>query len=136
MPDPVNRSKEQDNNSKPPDMRRRLDNVKARIDKMSPEGEKVLPNMSATGTNRPSGGRAMQIGSELIAGVVAGGLVGYGLDVWWGTKPLWFLIFFLLGIVAGLLNVLRTARKMQKERDEMIAHGRLDLGQDMPDDGD
>ena len=123
-----------ESNGEPADMRQRLDNVKARINKMSPQDEKALPNTNGIGTKRQTDGRALQIGSDLIGGVVVGGLIGYGLDVWRGTKPLWFLTFFLLGMMAGLLNVLRTARKLQKERDELVKRGELDIGHDLTDD--
>ncbi len=117
----------------PDEMQQRLDDVQNRIDKMSPDDEKNLPNGKGLGTKRQSSGRALQVGSDLIAGVVAGGMMGYGLDVWFGTKPLWLIVFLMLGIVAGLANVLRSARILQKEQSELVAQGKMDLGQDLPD---
>ena len=52
-------------------------------------------------------GLAMRAGVELVAGVAVGAGVGYGLDMWLETSP-WFLIFcFVVGAVAGMLNVYR-----------------------------
>ncbi len=121
---------------KPKEMQQRLNDVQNRIDKMSPKNEKNLPNGKGVGTKRSSGGRALQVGSDLIAGVVVGGLIGYGLDVWFESKPLWLIVFFMLGILAGLANVLRSARILQKEQNERVAQGKMDLGQDLPDAGD
>ena len=52
-------------------------------------------------------GYAMRIGVELVAGVLAGALVGYALDQWLGTRPWLFLVCFLLGAVAGFVNIYR-----------------------------
>jgi ATP synthase protein I len=45
--------------------------------------------------------------TELVAAVVVGGGLGVGLDKWLGTWPWLFLLFFILGFAAGVLNVLR-----------------------------
>ncbi len=58
-------------------------------------------------------GVAFRIATELVAGVVVGGLIGWLLDSWLGTKPVLLVIFFVLGAAAGILNVMRTAHQMQ-----------------------
>jgi ATP synthase protein I len=57
-------------------------------------------------------GKAFQLSVELVAGVFVGGLIGWFLDNWLGTSPLFLLIFLLLGIAAGFLNVIRATRAM------------------------
>jgi ATP synthase protein I len=57
-------------------------------------------------------GKAFQLAVELVAGVFVGGLIGWALDGWLGTSPLFLLVFLLLGIAAGFLNVIRAARAM------------------------
>ena len=60
-------------------------------------------------------GSAFRLGTELVAAVVVGTIIGFILDNWFDTKP-WFIItFFFIGVVAGILNVIRVANKMQKE---------------------
>lgn len=54
-------------------------------------------------------GLALRLGLDFVAGVVVGVGIGLLLDWWWGTRPLMMVIFFLLGAVAGTLNVIRTA---------------------------
>ena len=56
-------------------------------------------------------GRGMKIAAELIGGVIAGGAIGWFLDRWLGTKPWLFIVFFLLGTAAGMLNIIRQAGK-------------------------
>ena len=60
-------------------------------------------------------GSAFKLGTELVAAEAVGTIIGFILDNWFGTKPWLIIIFFFLGAVAGLLNVIRTANRMQKE---------------------
>jgi len=60
-------------------------------------------------------GSALKLGTELVAAVVVGTIIGFILDSWFDTKPWLIIIFFFLGAVAGMLNVIRTANRMQKE---------------------
>ena len=49
----------------------------------------------------------------MVAAVVVGTIIGFILDNWFGTKPWLILIFFFVGVVAGILNVIRSAKDMQ-----------------------
>ena len=60
-------------------------------------------------------GSAFKLGSELVAAVAVGSIIGFILDSWFDTKPWLIIIFFFLGAAAGILNVIRTANQMQKE---------------------
>ena len=60
-------------------------------------------------------GNAFKLGTELVAAVGVGTIIGFILDTWFGTKPWLIIIFFFLGAAAGMLNVFRTANRMQKE---------------------
>ena len=60
-------------------------------------------------------GSAFKLGTELVASVAVGTIIGFILDTWFDTKPWLIIIFFFLGAAAGLLNVIRTANRMQKE---------------------
>ena len=60
-------------------------------------------------------GSAFRLGTELVAAVAVGTIIGFILDNWFGTKPWFIIIFFLLGVIAGILNVFRVAKKMQEE---------------------
>jgi ATP synthase protein I len=56
--------------------------------------------------------RALRTSTELLGGIVVGSAIGYGLDRWLGNeKPWFFIVFFLLGACAGILNIVRTAAK-------------------------
>ena len=50
-----------------------------------------------------------RLSSELIAGVVVGAAIGWGFDRLLSTSPFGFIVFVLLGFVAGVVNVRRAA---------------------------
>ena len=60
-------------------------------------------------------GNAFKLGTELVAAVVVGTIIGFILDNWFDTKPWLIIIFFFLGSIAGIMNVIKTANRMQKE---------------------
>ena len=46
---------------------------------------------------------------------MVGGLIGWQLDVWLGTKPAFLIVFFMLGVAAGVWNVIRVTSPMQRK---------------------
>ena len=62
-------------------------------------------------------GNAFKLGTELVAAVVVGTIIGFILDSWFDTKPILIIIFFLIGVVAGITNVFRSAKNMQKHEE-------------------
>ena len=59
-------------------------------------------------------GTAFKMSTELVSAVVVGTIIGFILDNWFGTKPWLILIFFFVGVIAGITNVIKSAKKMQK----------------------
>jgi len=51
---------------------------------------------------------------ELVSGLGIGFAIGYGLDVLFGTLPLFLVVFVLLGFAAGVRVMMRTAGEFQK----------------------
>jgi ATP synthase protein I len=51
--------------------------------------------------------RLSTVGLSLVAATAIGLLIGYGLDKWLGTGPWLTMMFVLLGIAAGFLNLFR-----------------------------
>jgi len=66
------------------------------------------------GSNAASLGKALKISTELVAAVAVGATIGFLLDNWFGTKPILIICFFFMGVAAGIINVFRSAKKMQK----------------------
>ena len=65
-------------------------------------------------TNSSNLGSAFKISTEFVAAVVVGSIIGFILDNLFGTKPWLIIIFFIIGVIAGMLNVIRSAKLMQK----------------------
>jgi ATP synthase protein I len=58
---------------------------------------------------------------ELVAGLVIGFGIGYGLDALFGTSPFLLVLFILLGFAAGVNVMLRTARELQRNQADQSA---------------
>lgn len=62
--------------------------------------------------SRTALGLAFRIGLELVVAVVVGTVVGWALDAWLGTRPWLAIVFFFLGVGAGMVNVWRAVTGM------------------------
>ena len=67
--------------------------------------------------NTSSLGAALKLSTEMVAAVLVGSIIGFILDNWFDSKPWLTIIFFFVGATAGILNVIRTAKLMQKNND-------------------
>jgi ATP synthase protein I len=77
---------------------------------------KLKKTISSSGDEKGSFmGFAFKIGTELVAAVAVGTIIGFILDTWFGTKPWLIIIFFFLGAAAGMFNVIKAANQMQKK---------------------
>ena len=65
-------------------------------------------------SNVASLGKALKISTELVAAVVVGTTLGFILDNWFDTRPWLTISFFFMGVVAGILNVIKSAKNMHK----------------------
>ena len=71
-------------------------------------------NLEGKNQNTSNIGSAFKLSTELVAAVVVGTIIGFILDKTFGTKPWLILIFFFVGVIAGITNVIKSAKKMQK----------------------
>ena len=67
------------------------------------------------GSNAASLGKALKISTELVAAVAVGTTIGFLLDSWFDIKPLLTICFFFMGVAAGILNVFKSAKKMNEK---------------------
>ena len=77
--------------------------------------KKILEkNLYNKNDNPSSIGAAFKLSTELVAAVAVGTIIGFIFDKTFGTKPWFILIFFFVGVIAGITNVIRSAKKMQE----------------------
>lgn len=103
--------------SNPGDRDEEAANLRARLDRLSSElkGRAVRspapePKPSSKSADSAAGSAmslGLRAGSEFVSSVVVGAGIGWVLDRALGTKPAFLIVFFLIGVVAGIWNVIR-----------------------------
>ena len=88
-------------------------------DRLDAAEQRVTPKSHPAPQN--SAGIAFRFSTELVSALVLGGALGWGID-WaadrWSpihTRPVGLILFFVLGAVAGILNVIRAARQINAD---------------------
>ena len=63
---------------------------------------------------KPEGlGIGMKISLDLISPIIVGILIGLGFDKFFSTKPVFFLIFLLLGIITGFISIIKSMKSLK-----------------------
>ena len=88
------------------DLKTRLKIAKSKFKKKNPSDED---------DKKSSFGKAFQLSTELVSAVLVATIIGFILDNWFDTKPWLIIIFFFIGVAAGIMNVIRSAKNMQKD---------------------
>lgn len=88
----------------------RLRALEARLARVKGEAK---PQRSGMGKGFSQGEVAWRMVIELAAGIMIGGGIGYGLDVLFGTLPIFLIIFVMFGFAAGVKTMLRTASELR-----------------------
>lgn len=92
--------------------RREFEDFDARMRRLRGEDE---PEPRSSGF---VGSAGMHVGIELVAGLIGGSLIGYGLDYLFGTWPVLAIVFFFLGAAAGMANAYRYIRRLSEMPDD------------------
>ena len=102
------------------DKEKKMENIiedKDRISEKINEFQKKYKHQSSNdddNANSSAFGLAMRITTDLMSGVIIGGIMGWSFDKLFGTSPWLLIVFFILGVFAGISNVIRTANRMNK----------------------
>ena len=113
---------------------RRLGDLGKRLDSTATATSRAGDKAAEDAANAARGkamGLGFSIAAQLVAGVLIGGAGGYFLDRWLGTTPWLMVVLLVVGFAAGIMNVVRTAREMQK-----ISEQQSKGAKSVPDDGD
>ena len=91
-----------------------MKNLKELSTRLEIAKKKISSDKINDGSNAASFGKAFKISTELVAAVFVGSTIGFLLDNWFGTKPLLTIFLFFIGVAAGILNVFKSAKRMNK----------------------
>ena len=89
------------------------DKFKTRL-KIAKDRSKSKLNKNISDKNSSNLGQAFKLSTELVSAVVVGTIIGFILDKSFGTKPWLIIIFFFVGVIAGIMNVIKSAKNLQK----------------------
>ena len=59
-------------------------------------------------------GFGFRLSTEIVAALIVGVCIGIFVDNYFNTRPFGLIIFFILGALAGFLNVYRVIRRIEK----------------------
>lgn len=99
--------------------KKRASDLGARLEKVKAEARAKRGPESDGRARGAAMGQAMKIAIELVVGIAVGGFIGKILDDQFGTAPWLMIVFLMLGFAAGLMNIIRTARRLQAEAEPM-----------------
>ena len=74
----------------------------------------VLRNKENTPKKISGYGVGMKISLDLFSSILVGTMIGLGIDKFFSTKPIFLLIFLVLGIIAGFYNLYKSAQNLNK----------------------
>ena len=89
---------------------RKLENLKQKLEKLQSSKTDKNHRYKKTGA-----GFGFKISTEIIAALIIGVCIGLLVDNYFNTKPFGLIIFFILGALAGFLNVYRVMRRIERE---------------------
>lgn len=97
------------------DLSARLKSLDARISQASAHRAESEPRARPT-SDTSAMGQAFRLSAEFVAGVAAGGILGWLIDRFFGTSPWGLIVCLILGFCAGMLNLMRAAGVVKPAR--------------------
>lgn len=91
------------------DLSARLRRLGTQIERKRPSAPPDPALRTGSGSGHSPLGQAMRLSTEFIAGVVAGGILGWIADRSLGTKPWGMIVLLMLGFCTGVYNVMRAS---------------------------
>ncbi len=91
------------------DLSARLRQLETQLDRKRPAAPARDERLGASSSGSPAVGHAFRMSAEFVAGVIAGGGLGWLFDRWLGTSPWGLIVFLMLGFAAGVYNVMRAS---------------------------
>jgi ATP synthase protein I len=97
------------------DLSARLKSLDARISQASVHRAESEPRTRQS-SNSTALGQAFRLSAEFVAGVAAGGILGWLVDRFLGISPWGLIVCLILGFCAGMLNLMRASGVVKPAR--------------------
>ena len=88
----------------------KIDNLKKRINNL----DKTENIKNSRLKNKKGVSFGFRIGVELVSAIAVGTIIVIFVDKYLGSKPFGLIIFFILGSMAGFLNIYRVMRRIEE----------------------
>lgn len=88
-------------------LRARLSNLTSALDRLQQTSSETKDGDDADQSFGAATNLGLRVLVEFVTAVVVGPLIGWQIDAWFHTAPIFLIIFLILGMVAGFLNVYR-----------------------------
>jgi ATP synthase protein I len=99
------------------------DRLKALEEKLQKVKDKEPPPQTTTAKGFSQGEVAWRMVIELATGIMLGSAIGYGLDVLFGTLPVFLVVFSLFGFAAGVKTMLGSAKELGRKAEQAAKEG-------------
>ncbi len=84
-------------------------------DNLSKKIDKKMKTIKASQRENKSGySLGIKISIDLVAAIITGSIIGLGLDKFFSTKPIFFLIFLVLGIITGFYSLYKSVKNLNQ----------------------
>jgi ATP synthase protein I len=90
----------------------RLSDIRETITKHKVDKNAADEKQAKADRDNESMGMGLRAGAEFVTAIIAGCLLGYYLDLWLDTKPIFFIALLILGVITGFVNVWRTSENI------------------------
>lgn len=97
------------------DLSTRLKRLDSRLGEISSGREESAKAARRKASDASGLGQAFRLSAEFIAGVIAGGFLGWMLDSFAGSSPWGFIVGLILGFGSGMLNMLRASGELNRK---------------------
>ena len=91
------------------------DRMKALEARIEAAKSRANPERSKVEEHHSQAQLAWRMVIELVAGMGIGFGIGYGLDWLFGTTPWFMVVFVILGLIAGVKTMIRSANELQRD---------------------
>jgi ATP synthase protein I len=105
------------------DLSARLKRLETQLDRKRETAPGRLDGFGRSSSGPSGVGLAFRMSAEFVAGIIAGGILGWVFDRALGTSPWGVIVFLMLGFCAGIYNVMRASGSLGQPSESKPQNG-------------